>query len=202
MANREDEMRNGIMNNLQRPGTAGLPLGAPPLGQSPLGQATPGPSSAGRAGVRLQRRDVVAHPVSTSEAVMQPPTAGRQARDLSTMELVKEITGEVGRLAQKQIELAKVELKADLKAEATTIGGLGVAALAALGTLNMLLVTLVLVLAQWMPAWAAGLIVSGFTLLVAGVVALISWNKRVKSPMARTRRAVKEDVQFTKERLV
>jgi len=118
------------------------------------------------------------------------------------VELIKEITGEVGRLAQKQIELAKTELKADLKAEATTVGGLGIAALAALGTLNMLLVTLVLVLAQWMPGWAAGLIVSGFTLLLAGIVALISWNKRVKSPMARTRRTVKEDVQFTKERLV
>ncbi|MEO5767511.1 MAG: phage holin family protein [Polyangia bacterium] len=130
------------------------------------------------------------------------PTMGRHARDLSTIELVKEITAEVGLLAQKQIELAKTELKADLRAEAATVGGLGVAALAALAAVNLLLVTLVLALAQTMRPWLAGLLVSAFMLVVAGIVALVSWNKRVRSPLERTRRTVKEDVQFTKERMV
>ena len=130
------------------------------------------------------------------------PTVNRQARDLSTVELVKEITAEVGHLAQKHIELAKTELKADLKAEATTGAGLGLAALMVLTTVNLLLVTIVLALARTMPGWAAGLLVSGFTLVLAGIVALVAWNRRVRAPLERTRRTLKEDVQFTKERLV
>jgi len=137
---------------------------------------------------------------------MKPSNGGSvgvaSVADLSTVDLVKQITAEVGHLAHKQIELAKAELKADLKAELTMIGGLSVAAVAALCTLNLLLVTAVLALATLMPGWRAGLIVSGATLLVATVVAGIAWSKRVRSPMARTKKTLQEDVQWTKERLV
>lgn len=176
MANREQDLRqqtNPGRNTLQRPPDSRVvPPGFP---ARPPGQMANSGSSA---------------------------TLGRQARDLSTLELVKEITAEVGLLAQKQIELAKTELKADLKAEAKTVGGLGVAALTALAAVNLLLVTLVLALAQTMRPWLAGLLVSALTLGVAGIVAAISWNNRVRSPLERTRRTVKEDVQFTKERIV
>lgn len=178
MANREQDLRqqtNPVRNSLQRPPDSSRPVPAGSPAARPPGQMA-----------------------SASVA----PTMGRQARDLSTMELVKEITAEVGLLAQKQIELAKTELKADLKAEAATVGGLGVAALAALAAVNLLLVTLVLALAQTMRPWLAGLLVSALMLVVAGIVALVSWNKRVRSPLERTRRTVKEDVQFTKERMV
>ncbi|MEP6651755.1 MAG: phage holin family protein [Myxococcales bacterium] len=179
MANREQDLRqqtNPVLNNVQR---------------SPDSIAVPPGFRAGRPPGQM-----------ASSGSAPTPTLGRQARDLSTVELVKEITAEVGLLAQKQIELAKAELKADLRAEAATVGGLGVAALAALATVNLLLVTLVLALAQTMRPWLAGLLVSALTLVVAGIVALISWNKRVRSPLERTRRTVKEDVQFTKERMV
>ena len=144
----------------------------------------------------------LARPPGPIASAVSLPAGAPQARDLSTVELVKEITAEVGRLAQKHIELAKTELKADLKAEATTTAGLGLAALMLLATVNLLLVTLVLALARTMPGWAAGLLVSGLTLVLAGIVALVAWNKRVRTPLERTRRIVKEDVQFTKERLV
>ena len=180
MANREQDLRqqtNPLRSNIpQRPSEARV---------VPSGFSVPRPTGQ------------MATPGS-----LPTPTLGRQARDLSTVELVKEITAEVGLLAQKQIELAKTELKADLKAEAKTVGGLGVAVLAGLATVNLLLVTLVLALAQTMRPWLAGLLVSALTLAVAGIVAVISWNKRVKSPLERTRRTVKEDVQFTKERMV
>lgn len=155
-----------------------------------------------RSSVQRSPAPVASQPPTQVQAAESNATVGRQARDLSTVELVKEITAEVGRLAQKQIELARTELKADLKAEATTVGGLGLAALAGLATVNLLLVTLVLALAQSMPGWAAGLLVSALTLVFAGIVALVAWNKRVRKPLQRTRRTVKEDVQFTKERLV
>jgi uncharacterized membrane protein YqjE len=128
-------------------------------------------------------------------------SAERHAEALSTRALIKEITSEVSLLAKQQIELAKVELRADLKHEVGMVTGLGVSAIAALMTLNLLLVTAVFALASIIPGWAAGLIVSAFTLVVAGMAAVIGWNKRVRSPLARTRQTLKEDVQWTKERL-
>lgn len=128
---------------------------------------------------------------------------GPPVQDLSTIALVKEISGEVGHLVTSQLELAKTELRADLRAEATTVRGLGIAALAALTTVSLLLVTAALALAQAqvMRPWAAGLLVSGVTLAVGGVVALMAWSKRVRSPLKRTRRTIRKDVQWTKERL-
>jgi hypothetical protein len=129
------------------------------------------------------------------------PMTERPAAALSTGELVKEITHQVGLLATKQIELAKTELRADIKEEAAMASGLGIGALVALAALNMLLVTVVLALAQKLSGWVAGLIVSGFLLGVAAIAALVGWSKRVRTPMERTRRTLKEDVQWTKERL-
>jgi hypothetical protein len=165
-----------------------------------------------------ERNDGAALPMPTNGQAKPPPIpawAGRAAstvevpateqrpstRDLSTVELVKEITAEVGHLVQKQIALAKTELKADLKAEATMVGGFGIAALGVAATLNLLLVTAVLALAQVMSGWKAGLLVSGVVLLIAGVVAGVAWNRRVRSPLARTQRTLREDVEWTKERL-
>ena len=105
-------------------------------------------------------------------------------------------------LAKKQFELATTELRADLQSEATAAGGLGIAALAALAGLNLLLVTGVLGLSQLMPGWLAGLVVSGAVLLVAAVLGLVSWRRRVQKPLARTRATLEEDVRFAKERLV
>jgi hypothetical protein len=116
-------------------------------------------------------------------------------------ELLKEVTEQVSLLAKKQIELATTELRSDLKAELAMVGGLGVAAVAGLMALAMLLVTGVFVLTLWLPGWQAGLIVTGFMLVVALTAALIGWNKRARSPLRRTRQTLKEDVQWTKERL-
>jgi uncharacterized membrane protein YqjE len=124
-----------------------------------------------------------------------------QPRDLSTAELVKEIARESRELVKTQVDLAKAELRADLAHEKTTIAGLGVAALAGLIGVTLLLVTAILALAKVMPAWLAGLVVSGFVLLVAGVAGWIGWKRRVREPLARTRHALKEDVRWTKERL-
>lgn len=130
-----------------------------------------------------------------------PDGAKPSAQDLSTIELVKEIAAEVGHLVQKQIELARTELKADLKAEATMMGGLGIAAFGAAAAVNLLLVTVVLVLAQAMPGWQAGLLVSGAVILIAAIVAVVAWKRRVRSPLARTQRTLREDVEWTRERL-
>jgi hypothetical protein len=125
----------------------------------------------------------------------------KAAASLSTPELVKELAGHLGSLVRKQIELAKAELRADLRAEILTARTLGIAALAALIAVNLLLVTAALVLSLMMPAWLAGLIVTGFALAVAAVTAGIGWSRRLRKPLARSRHALEEDVRITKERL-
>lgn len=134
-------------------------------------------------------------------SVSPVPPSDKPPQSLSTAALIKEITSEVSLLAKKQIDLAKTELQVDLKREIFMITGLGVAAMAALIAVNLLLVTAIFALALVLPGWVAGLIVSGFMLLVAAVAGIIGWSKRVRSPLERTRRELKEDVQWTKEHL-
>ena len=130
-----------------------------------------------------------------------PKLPEKAAASLSTPELVKELAAHLGTLVRKQIELAKAELRADLRAEILTARTLGIAALAALIAVTLLLVTAALVLSLMMPAWLAGLIVTGFALAVAAVTAGIGWSRRLRKPLARSRHALEEDVRLTKERL-
>ena len=127
--------------------------------------------------------------------------ANGNARALSTRELIVEITEKVTLLARKEVELAKTEIKADLEAELSTAKGLGVAALGAVLGLNMLLVALVLALATYIPAWLAAVLLGGALLVISGIVGYLSWTRRVTKPLAVTRKTLKEDVQWAKERL-
>ena len=135
----------------------------------------------------------------------QPPQeanmANGNARTLSTRELIGEITEKVTLLARKEVELAKTEIKADLEAELSTAKGLGVAALGVVLGLNMLLVALVLALATYMPAWLAALLLGSALLVIGGIVGYVSWTRRVTKPLAVTRKTLKEDMQWAKERL-
>ena len=113
---------------------------------------------------------------------------------------MRRVVSQAELLAKKEIELAKTELRADLHAEARVVEGLGVAAVAALVTVNLLLFTAALALSVVMPGWAAGLIVSGVMLIVALLFATVSWRRRLREPMEHTRRTLKDGVKWTKER--
>src|SRR4051812_41665896 len=119
---------------------------------------------------------------------------------LSTLQLVKQIASQTSLLIKKQVELARTEVKADARTEAKVAGGLGLAAVGAIITVTLLLVTAAFALALVMPAWAAGLIVSGFMALVVGIVAGLSWRRRIRQPLMHSRRGVQRDVRFAKER--
>ena len=123
------------------------------------------------------------------------------AEKLSTPELLEEIAHQAQHLVTAQVDLAKAELRADLSREGTMVAGLGVAAVAALMTINLLLVTAILALSTLLPAWAAGLCVSGGVLLVAVIAGAVGWAKRVRRPLERTRRELDQDVKWTKERV-
>ena len=123
------------------------------------------------------------------------------ARELSNRALLGEITGKASLLVQKEIELAKTELRADLKAELGMVKAMGIAALAAILGLNLLLVAGVLALGLKIAAWLAALIVGGALLVTAAIVGYVGWRHMVTNPLALTRQTLKEDVRWVKERL-
>jgi hypothetical protein len=140
---------------------------------------------------------------SRQEAFMRVTTNGEtvRAQTLSTRELLSEITDRMTLLARKEIELAKVEIKADLKSEVAMATSLGIAAVTALLGLNLLLVALVLALALYIAPWIGALALGGLLLLAALVVGYLGWQRRVSHPLAVTRKTLKEDMQWAKERL-
>src|SRR5262245_4147203 len=121
---------------------------------------------------------------------------------LSTLQLVKEIAMQSSLLVKKQVQLAKTEFKADARTEAKVAGGLGLAAVCVIITVTLLLMTAALALALVMPAWGAGLIVSGLVAAVAGVLAGVSWKRRVRKPLQHSRRELQQGFRFTRERYV
>ena len=126
---------------------------------------------------------------------------GASARGLSNRELIREITGKVSLLAHKELELIKAEIRADLKAELTTVKALAIAAVAALIGVNLLFVAAVLALALVIPGWLAALVVAGIVLIIAGIVGYIGWRRAVTRPLPLTRQTLKEDMKWVKDRL-
>lgn len=155
----------------------------------------------------IEKKDLPGRvPLPTSTIIKPPPTAVGEAVPLSVEAMSnRELVGHVAQsallLARKEIELARSEIRADLKAEVAMAKGLGVAGVCALLTLAMMLVTITLALGHAMPDWLAGIIVTAAVLTVGTVAGLVGWGKRVRNPLEATRRTLKEDAQWAKERL-
>ena len=120
---------------------------------------------------------------------------------MSNRELIGHVIENATQLAKKEIELAKSELRADVKKEVAMVKGLGVAGLCAIWAVSLMLVAIALALGNLIPEWAAALIVAGVVLAVGTVAGLVGWGKRVKKPLEATRRSLKEDALWAKERL-
>jgi len=65
----------------------------------------------------------------------------------------------------------------------------------------MMLVAIALALGNVVPEWSAALMVAAGVLLVGTVFGLVGWGKRVKEPMQATRRSLKDDATWAKQRL-
>lgn len=126
----------------------------------------------------------------------------RRAESFSTRQLLGEISDKASLLIRKEVELARNEIKADLRSQLAMAKGLAVALIAGVMALTMLPLALVFALARVMPAWLAALGVAGGLLVVAAIVAYLSWQWRVTTPLALTRKTLKEDMQWARERLV
>jgi uncharacterized membrane protein YqjE len=124
-------------------------------------------------------------------------------RAAPTKDLVMQLAQKASLLAKKEIELAKAELKEDVRSEIKMASGLGVAGVCALVTLELLLTAIVFALfeAEVMPGWAAALVVAAVVLAVGTAAGLWGWAKRVRKPLDTTRRSIEENVRFAKERI-
>lgn len=119
----------------------------------------------------------------------------------STRALVGEIGGQLLQLAQTEVELARAELASDMRAGRRTLVGLAVATVAAIVGLSLLLVAVVLALITFMPGWLAALIVATLVLGIGGMAGYIGWKHRPRSPLALTRKSLKEDWEWLKEQV-
>jgi uncharacterized membrane protein len=122
-------------------------------------------------------------------------------QSLSTRQLVAQVIETVSLLVGKEVELARAEMKADVKRELSMVTMLVAAGVVVVLGVTMLLVAAVFALTVWMPGWLAALAVAAVLLAIGGVLALVGWQRRVSAPLALTRKTVKEDVQWAKERL-
>ncbi|MGD9765588.1 MAG: phage holin family protein [Candidatus Binatia bacterium] len=136
----------------------------------------------------------VEHRVATEQrnpALQQRPTT----------DLLGEVINKATLLLDKEVELARAELKKDLQAALAMVKGFAVAAVAALITLNLLFVAAVFALLPYTAGWVAALGFAGVTLLVAIVASAIAWRQRIGRPLALTRKTLREDLQWAKEQL-
>ena len=122
-------------------------------------------------------------------------------QSLSTRQLLAQLLETVSLLVTKEVELARAELKTDLNRELDMVKLLAAGGIVALFGVNMLLVAAVFALTVWMPGWMAALGAAVLLLAIAGLLAFIGWKRRVSAPLALTRKTMKEDVQWAKERL-
>ncbi|RJK97674.1 phage holin family protein [Vallicoccus soli] len=114
--------------------------------------------------------------------------------------LVASASRDLSALVRDEIELAKTELKDDVKHAGVGAGMFAVAGVVALLASVLLSFCLVYVLVELgLPTWASFLVVGGVYLLVAGAVAFVGLRqvKQVKAP-ERTLRSSKETVAVLK----
>lgn len=91
--------------------------------------------------------------------------------------IFRDLSEDVSTLVRSEVALAKLELR-ETAARVTAASGLFLAAVAiALLGLALLFVTGVLVIAIWVPAWAATLIVAVVLLLLAAVLGVLGRKK-------------------------
>ena len=118
------------------------------------------------------------------------------AREASVGELVSFAVKDVAQLVKCELDLAKVELKADVRRVGIAGALLGVAAF--VGCLVLVLLCFafaygLIALGIW--PWAAFLIVAGTCILLAALAVLIGYIKvRKLSGMKRTRQTVQDDL--------
>jgi hypothetical protein len=145
-------------------------------------------------------------PEATGTGALQAPATKAPStpihpEEMSNKDLVQHVTQNAVLLLRREVELARAELKADVKSEVAMAKGLGVAGLCAIWTVSLLLVAVAMALGEVLLEWAAALIVAGVVLAVGAIAFALGWGKRVTKPLAATLGTLKENARWAKERI-
>lgn len=133
---------------------------------------------------------------------MSEALPGERVEDKSVGELVALASSSISNLVRAEMDLAKLELKADAKKAA--IGSAMFSAAALIGGLIIILLSIafaygLVALGLW--HWAAFLIVSGVYAVLAGVLILIGkWRITKIEGAKRTRKTLKDDLAALRRR--
>ncbi len=125
------------------------------------------------------------------------PGSGSATDHLSIGQLISRLAEQSARLVRAEIDLAKAELTQKAKAAGIGLGLLAGAAFLGFFTFALLLTTIVLALAEAVPAWLAALIVLVVMTALTAVLALLGLKSLQKGVPPTPEKAVaglKEDV--------
>jgi len=130
---------------------------------------------------------------------VQPSTP----ESLTNRDLLKELFSDVSLLAQRQVKLAELEARRQLKREVRVIEWLGTGgALAFAGTILWLVAAALGLGAALAGAyWAGALIVGAVLLAAAAIAGVIGWSRRVKQPLRRSRRELEKEVTWVRHQV-
>ncbi|MBS2027459.1 MAG: phage holin family protein [Deltaproteobacteria bacterium] len=131
----------------------------------------------------------------------EAPNGGRIRAEQGTAELVREIAEKAQMLARKEVQLARAELRQDVKTELGSLKGAGAAAMLAVWGVCVLFVAGALAVGLVIAPWLAALLVGLALLLVAGGLAFWAWAHKVDKPLSATRQNLQDNVDWAKRRL-
>ena len=121
--------------------------------------------------------------------------------DLSTGQLMSQLSEQTSTLVRSELQLAQVELKNSAKHAGLGVGLFSVAGVLAWFGLGALIATAIIALDLVLPLWAAALIVTLLLFVAAGIAALVGKKQvqQITPTPERTVENVKLDVQEVKE---
>jgi hypothetical protein len=113
-------------------------------------------------------------------------------------ELVREAIAQAKDLLAAEVELARTEVRQDLRAARTSAIAFGAALVAAIVGISLLLVALALAIA---PRPVPALVTGVALLIAAGATAAFGYSRVPKNPLERTRKRLKTDARILQERI-
>ena len=129
------------------------------------------------------------------------PGHSLSTQTLSTRALIEAISRKAALLAEKEVALARAELSENVRSELSMVKWLAGAVVAGLVGTTVLLVAAVLAAAPYVRPWVAAVLLGGGVLAAGVVFGLHGWRRHVQSPLALTRKSLKDNWHWVKERL-
>jgi len=122
--------------------------------------------------------------------------------ELSTGELVSQLSEQISHLVRDELQLAQAELKQKGKRAGIGVGLAGAGGVLSLYGLGALVVAVIAALALVLPVWAAALIVGGVLLLIAGLLVVTGVGQVKRGTPLSPDEAIastKRDIETVKE---